>query len=227
MNTKRNNGNEQQPYIPAGHGKESGQYTNKVYVDNNYDDFIIKEGCTQSELEALLTESEYNAIKEYTNPVIGCALNKANREDNLTIDQAIMTRLILNGISRHNLKDGVEVYRGITVTNEVFIKDFYNKYVNHETINGSRICSTSRKLQRAIESAKTNKENCIGIIFVGILPKGYNALPVEKIAYNPQEKEIIIAKPVYKIKSIETGYLNNKMVKIIRVELKGANQHEH
>ena len=69
--------------------------------------------------------------------------------------------------------------------------------------------------------------NEIGIIFVGTLPKGYNALSVEKIAYNPQEKEIIIAKPVYKIKSIETGYLDNKMVKIIRVELKGANQYEH
>ena len=59
MNTKRNNGDEQQPFIPAGHGKESGQYTSKTF----YDDFIEREGCTKEELKKLLTKEEYKAIK--------------------------------------------------------------------------------------------------------------------------------------------------------------------
>ena len=221
MNTKRNNGDEQQPFIPAGHGKESGQYTNKVYVDNNYDDFIIKEGCTQLELKSLLTTREYKAIKKYSFYDCGRELNKALRDNNLTIEQAIMYGLVRDGIKKHQLKNSIEVYRGITVTNEVFIKDFYNKYVNHETATGSKLCSTSRDIERAIGGAKSKEPNKIGIIFVGILPKGYSALPIEAIAYDSNEKEILIAEPIYKIKTIETGYLNHQMIKIIEVELKG------
>ncbi len=57
MNTKRNNGDEQQSYIPPGHESKSGQYTNKTYCD----DFIEKEGCTKEELKRLLTREEYDA----------------------------------------------------------------------------------------------------------------------------------------------------------------------
>lgn len=222
MNTKRNNGNEQQPYIPAGHGKESGQYTNKVYVDNNYDDFIIKEGCTKPELIRLLSEEEYEAIKKYSNYIFGRALNKALREQKCSYKDAVMALKIFSAIKKHQLKNSIEVYRGITVTNEVFIKDFYNKYVNNEVIPGSLICSTSRRLKRAIEGAKADEANKIGIIFVGTLPKGYNALPIEAIAKNTNEQEILLFQPIYKIKLIETGYLDHQMIKIIHIELKGV-----
>ena len=129
---------------------------------------------------------------------------------------------IISAIKKHKLKGEIKVYRGITVTEETYIQNFYNKYVNKETITGSIIYSTSRKLKRAIEAISTNNENVIGIIFETILPKGYEALPIETIARKKKEKETLINKPFYTIVSIETGYLNNRMVKRIKIRLQGG-----
>ena len=215
MNTKRNNGDEQQPFIPAGNGSKSGQYTNKTIQSN----FIISEGCTKNGLKKLLTKREIEAIRKYTNPVYGCVLNKAIREGTCTYENTIMMNLIIDGIKKHHLKSEMQVYRGIKVSQETYIQNFYNKYINDEVITGSPICSTSRKLERALKGAINANIDGVGIIFETILPKGYEALPVENISVKPWEREILISKPRYRIVSIKNCCINGEQFKRIKIQL--------
>ncbi len=123
-------------------------------------------------------------MKTYTNFMIGTALNKAIREKRLSRDDEILKNRIVSAISKHHLKNPVKVYRGIVVPLEVYLQNFVVKYLLDKPIEGSLICSTSRDPLRAAMGAKADTAKQIGIVFSIELPKGYPALPIEKISKN-------------------------------------------
>lgn len=211
--TKENNGGEQQPYIPAGNGKESGQFT---FKESNY---CIEENCTNAELKDLLTSVEYEIIRKYTNIETGKKLNEAIRKNTLSKFGELMRDSIISSINKHSLKQDVVVYRGINVSYDVFYHSFYSNYIQRKSITGSLICSTSRCKERAIRASKTNNKYGVGLVFEIFLPKGYKALPIEAVALDPREQEILISRPMYKITQIKNVKIKNHCFKQIVVKL--------
>ncbi len=214
---KPGGGNKPQPYVPKGNGEESGQYAKKDYAD----DYAKSEGCTKEELLKTLEKEELEAVKAYTNFMIGTALNKAIREKRMSHDDEILKNRIVSAISKHHLKNPVKVYRGIVVPLEVYLQNFVVKYLLDKPIEGSLICSTSRDPLRAAMGAKADTAKQIGIVFSIELPKGYPALPIEKISKNRGEKEILLSVPRYIIQEITECSLKGFRFKRIMIKIIG------
>ena len=216
-NYKAGGGNKPQPFIPKGNGEESGQYTTDYQ-----DDFIHQENCTRAELERTLSKEELWAVGLYSDYRVGTSLNKAIRENKMLKTDEMLMNLIVNAIARHKLKKPVRVYRGIKVTREIFAKNFLAKYRAKEPITGSAICSTSRGFARAAAGAKANDPSLISLVFYIELPKGYSALPIEDIALDSQEREILLSSPRYLIDNITDCSYGDFRFKRIRIQILGA-----
>lgn len=223
MKTKLNNAGEQQPYISSGNGKKSGQYTFKNSV------FLESEKCDYKNLCDKLSPAQMYAIRQYSIYTYGKILNKKIRENRLTNIDELMVSLILVGISQHKLRNDITVFRGINVSNDIYLSKFYNKYEANEIIDGSLICSTSRNENRAINASIGKESSSIAIVFEIPLLKNDYALPIEDIAISSKEEEILLAKPTYKIQSIKHCKVNNfKYLKIkIKLERKKENENQH
>jgi len=195
---KDNRGKEQQPYIPPGNGSESGEYT---YKDPNC--YSSTEECSDSELKKLLSSDEYTFIRKYSIYSIGITLNKAIREKCLSRYGMKMRDCIISAIKKYKIKNDIKVFRGIKVSKEIYVKEFYNKYIKGEMIEGSLICSTSRDFKRAIRASISSNPSDVSLVFELNLPRGFNALPIEDIAVDNREREILISKPWYKIIKFE------------------------
>lgn len=222
-NYKKGGGDKLQPYISKGNGEESGQYTEGEIVDN----YLVSESCTKSDLLNVLSEEEAASVNEYTKIEIGKALNKAIREGTMTESDVKLKDLIISAISKHKLKSAADVFRGITVSREVYERCFLIQYLLDLPIEGSLICSTSRIFSRAVSAAKTKSDDDVGVVFCGELPKGYNALPIEGISNNAAEKEILITAPYYQIEEITNCVWNGLKFKRIKVKILGDKNHEN
>ena len=214
-NYKKGAGGRLQPYVSKGNGERSGQYTKMSFRE----EFIISERCTKLDLLMILSKEEIEAVKQYTIYEIGTTLNKAIRENRMSEDDAALKNKILSAISKHKLEEAVTVYRGITVSRDVYRENFLRNYLLDMPIIGSLICSTSRSKTRAYIAATTQNEEKIGIVFYGRLPRGYNALPIEGISNSPAEKEILISAPKYQIENIEGTIWKGCKIMLIKIKI--------
>ena len=214
---KKGGGNKPQPYIPKGNGEKSGQYAKNAIKD----DYLLSESCTRLDLEKLLSKEEFSSIQNYTKYQIGSALNKAIRDKAMSKEDVVLKDRIVSAISKHKLKAPIITYRGIVVSKDVYEKNFLARYIFDLPIDGSLICSTSRDYGRASTAAKTKEAGKIGIIFCCELPKGYPALPVEGIAKDKAEREILISAPRYVIEEITNCRYGRFVFKRIKVKIMG------
>ncbi len=168
-----------------------------------------------------LSEEEFSSIQNYTKYQIGSALNKAIRNKAMSKEDVVLKDRIVSAISKHKLKAPVITYRGIVVSKDVYEKNFLARYIFNLPIDGSLICSTSREYGRASTAAKTKEAGKIGIIFCCELPKGYPALPVEGIAKDKAEREILISAPRYEIEEITNCRCGRFVFKRIKVKIIG------
>jgi len=213
---KPGGGNKPQPYIPAGNGEESGEYT---FKSSSYSDFSIREECTKEDLNQLLTDEEYYFVRRYTNYKNGRNLNDAIRNNNLSEYGKKMRDSILSAIKKHSLKQEITVYRGIKVSNATYLINFYTKYRLKERIDGLLICSATRRIKRAIKATLSPSSNEISLLFEIKLPRGYSALPIEEISFDSSEQEILISKPIYKIKDIQNWHIGKHNFKKLLIEI--------
>lgn len=216
MPYKENSAGEQQPYIPAGNGERSGEYTFK----NGDGQFETEYNCSKGTLEKLLSKDELKYLAYYTDYSIGTELNTAIRQNNLSQFGVQMRDGIINAINKFKLPKELKVYRGISIKESEFYIKFNTAHEFNSEIIGSLICSTSRKLERAIYGANKNISGNIPIVFEIDLPKGYHALPVEAIAKDYQEQEVILNAPRYTISKIENWHWNDFNFKKIYVKIK-------
>ncbi len=214
---KKGGGNKPQPYISKGNGEKSGQYAKDAIMDG----YLLSESCTKLDLAKLLSEEEFSSIQNYTKYQIGSALNKAIRNKAMSKEDVALKDRIVSAISKHKLKAPVITYRGIVVSKDVYEKNFLARYIFNLPIDGSLICSTSREYGRASTAAKTKEAGKIGIIFCCELPKGYPALPVEGIAKDKAEREILISAPRYEIEEITNCRCGRFVFKRIKVKIIG------
>lgn len=208
-------GGKYQCYIPKGFGHKSGQYCKE---DEN---FAISEHCTGDELRNTLSEDEIRCVELYTDSSFGISLNKAIRKGVMSESQEKTKNLIIKAIRSHRMRNAVTVYRGITVSFGVYLRDFLAKYISNTPIVGSVVCSTSREPGRALMAAEKNVRDYTGIVFEINIPKGYHALPIEEISSNPGEKEILLESPKYMIEKIENRDVAGYRLKWIKVKLLG------
>jgi len=231
-NIKVGGGNQMQPYVPAGNGDKSGEYTNKSngvfdkYSNNSFDSklkdssaFCEAYNCSAKKLEALLSEKEIESIVSYTDPTIGCAINQRLREGNATDDDLFVYENIVHAIKKFTLNKSVSVYRGINIKKDVYIEKFYKPYKKGLCVLGSKICSTSTDYKRALQGAITNKKGHIGLLFHCYLLKGDHALPVEALSVKPKDREILLASPDYYMTNIDIVNLDGNEIALIDIIL--------
>ncbi len=175
---------------------------------------------------ALLSSEELYYVELYSNYQFGTALNAAIRENRMTKTDEMFKNALVSAIGKHRLENPLTVYRGIKVRHEVFLRDFVLKYILDEPIVGSTICSTSRRYARAEASAQNDDPEFDGILFEIDLQKGYNALPIEDVAVNEKEQEILLTSPRYLIEDIEDCASNGYHFKKIKVKLLGGDENE-
>lgn len=221
-NEKPGGGGKDQPFIPKGHGSESGQYCKKPPSD-----YASSEHCTRDNLTASLSGEELYYVKRYSNYEFGTALNAAIRENRLTKTDEMFKNNVVSAISKHRLETPLTVYRGIRVSHKVFLRNFVMNFILDKPIVGSTICSTSRRYTRAVAAAQNDDSNSDGILFEINLPKGYCALPIEDVAASPKEQEILLASPKYLIEDIEDCASNGYHFKKIKIKLLGDNDNEN
>ncbi len=214
-NYKKGAGGKLQPYISKGNGEKSGQYTK----NDSSGGYLAAESCTEIDLEKILSKKELFSVKSYTNYKIGTALNAAIREGRMTEADKELKDQILSAIAKHKLKQPIAVFRGIVVSREVFERNFLVPYLLDIPIDGSLICSTTRRLERAAIGAKAKKQGDIGIIFYGVLPANCPALPLEGISENPEEKEILVTAPKYQIEEITNCSCKGFKFKRIKIKI--------
>ena len=228
LNEKPGGGGEMQPYVPAGNGDKSGEYTNASYESFDHytrrglakslrKEFITNNHCSAKELEAKLSKEEINAVVLYSDFEVGRALNKNIRNNTMSEEDNVMCKNIENAIQKHRLYEDVRVYRGITVPRKVYEEKFWSAYVNDKVISGSRICSTSRNMFRAFVGTISKNKDDVGIIFSCELKRGDSALPIEDIAKTSGEEEILLSNPMYYISDIKKAKVNGK--EIIKIDI--------
>lgn len=221
-NEKPGGGGRRQLYIPKGHGAKSGQYCRMTEGD-----YVTSERCTKEELRARLTEWELFYVRRYSDFTFGRALNKAIREKRMSLADKVFKSNLVSAIGKHKLLAPITVYRGIMVSLEVYRDNFYRKYIHGESIVGSVICSTSRKLERATSVTDGIGPDFIGIVFEIDLPKGYSALPIESIAMDPDEQEILLSSPRYVIDNIRDCESERGRYKLVKARILGGNDNEN
>ena len=221
-NEKPGGGGKDQPYIAKGHGNKSGQYCKKQASD-----YASSEHCTAEELTALLTSEELYYVERYSNYEFGIPLNKAIREGRMTRTDEIFKNNVVSAIGKHKLENPLTVFRGISVKRKVYLRNFVLNYILDEPIVGSTICSTSRKFSRAVAGAHTDDAGSVGILFEIDLPKGHKALPIESVASDITEEEILLSSPRYLIDDMETREAGGYHYVWIKVKLLGDRDNEN
>ena len=221
-NYKPGGGNKLQPYMPAGNGSRSGRYIKKGFVQ-----FLISEHCLKSDLEKNLTKEELFAIRRYSDYLYGPILNKAIREGKLNKTDTLLKDLIVRAIWKHRLENAVIVYRGISVQRKIYDDVFYANYTSGKSIVGSTICSTSRTINRAISAARAIDSSLVCLIFIAKLPKGYHALPIEAIAIDEEEREVLLTSPRYIIENIKEVNQNEQTLKFLKIKIKEGENNEN
>ena len=218
---KPGGGNQLQPYLAEGHGDKSGEYTNKncTYSDFASESYAFckSQYATKTDLEKTLSKEELQSIRYYTVYENGIMLNRSIRNNNLTPLQLAHVNYIVRGINKHYIGD-IQVYRGIFVNEEV-MQDFVIAKSKQTVLTGGLICSTSRHFQRALDAAYTSRNCKYPIVFECNLPKNTNGLPVEDIAYNRNEGEILLSAPRYKIDDIIKISSKNKIYYKIKIHI--------
>lgn len=131
-NKKPNHGGELQPYIPKGNGERSGEYT----LNMTYSYFCIREKCTKKDLGKLLSEDEYLAVTKYSDFEFGRSLNKRLRGGMVSKKDEKIKELIESAIKKHRILNRITVYRGISVSKEIYNNKFYSNYKRGNIING-------------------------------------------------------------------------------------------
>ncbi len=225
---KPGGGGEMQPYVPKGNGDKSGEYTDKPYESFDHysrrvnakikrKDFLENNDCTAKSLSQVLTIDEINAVTLYSNYKVGTLLNKKIRDKTMSEEDEIFCNHLETAIRKNCIKQDVRVYRGISVPREIYETKFWLPYIQNRAIIGSRICSTSRSLRRALQGTLSKESGNVGIIFVCDIEKGRNALPIEDIAIDPSEQEVLLSSPMYFINNIREDTIKGK--KIIRIDI--------
>lgn len=221
-NEKPGGGGRNQPFIPKGHGSESGQYCKKPLSD-----YPSSEHCARDDLTASLSDEELYYVERYSNYEYGTALNAAIRGNRMTKADEIFKNNVVSAIGKHRLENPLTVYRGIRVKRKAYLKNFVLSYILDKPIVGSTICSTSRSLSRAVGAAHACDTDSVGILFEIDLPEGYKALPIEDVASDITEQEILLSSPRYLIEDIETREADGYHYAWIKVKLLGDNENEN
>ncbi len=213
---KLGGGNQPQQYYVAGNGDKSGEYADeqedvvfvlkKAKTKAAYEEskaFCKRFNCTRECLLDVLGEKIISCIIRYSNYATGISINYAIRNNTLSEEQTIYVDFIIKAIKTWSLKESLQLYRGISVSEEVFEKDFLLPFKNGEPKIGSVICSTSRSFDRAKLAAVPSRDKPISIIFDLQTPVNYPALPIEDIGARREEREVLLHCPRYKIITLD------------------------
>lgn len=216
MPYKENRAGEQQPYVPAGNGERSGEYTFK----DDTEDFCKRNECTKTKLRQKLSKDEYDYVVDYSAYENGTMLNKAIRLNCLSPYGIRMRDGIISAINKSHLNEDTVVYRGISVSEAVYFNNFYYPFKYGVTCKGSTICSTSRSFDTAIMASKsTENYKNLSLVFETVIPKRHHALSIEAIAFNRSEKEILLNAPRYRIEKIENWHCGDFKFKKIYIKI--------
>lgn len=216
-NMKPGGGGHPQQYIPKGNGDKSGEYTNgSVYetfdeyskrffnkTTTESQKFCEENHCTQKDLRRLLGEQGYKDVKNYTNATFARNLNRRLRHGTETEDDIRFLKSIEDSVKKFVLTQCCMVARGIVVDYDYYVEKYEKAYKNQTTVEGSKICSTSRTYTRALLGAQTKDPKKIGLIFTCGLIQGDCALPIESVSTEKYEKEIILTSPHFYIRNIK------------------------
>ena len=231
-NYKPGGGGHMQLYKGKGNGDESGEYTDESLALNNTNkkdkrkqsiieeskQFCRKYRCTVKELERTIGDIGCKSIELYTNSQYGIDLNQAAKNKTLTQDQALILDIVVDSIKRHYITHSLLVERGIKTTEDVL--EAYRYAKEHRIMKfGGPITSVTRDENVAYRYAFPDEDRPVSIVFECELPANYVGLPVEDIAQNRNEKEILLASPAYYVDDIEEREIAGIKYNIIKISI--------
>ena len=215
INEKPGGGGEMQPYFPKGNGDKSGEYTNKSNSEpaskkqevnekellKASEDFCEKTKSSRKYLEKTMSKEEIDSVVKYSNYEYGVALNLANRMHNLTEEQSKDTYNIVNSIKRHYLPS-IVLFRGARYTKER--RDALVDAIETCAMQyGQLITSTTRDRSHAFANAYPEADRPCPVVFECEIPANYHGLPIEDIAFDRREHEVLLSEPAYVVQAVE------------------------
>ena len=231
QNFKPGGGGHMQLYKGKGNGDESGEYTDEgISTKSNNNtlkrqkaleeskQFCCKFRCRAEDLKKTLGEIRYKSVVLYTNSKYGVDLNQAERTHNLTQEQRDVLSNVVDAIKRHYIPQDLSVARGIKTTEEVLSE--YKKAKEHRILKyGGSITSVTRDKNVAYRYAVPDEERPVSIVFECKLPTNYVGLPVEDIAQNRKEKEVLLTSPAYYVDDIEEREIAGVKYNVIKISI--------